>query len=361
MSQTFSLFINTTQKCNMNCKYCYVKDVLTPDSTIIKKKYIYKIIDLIKDEYREVSILFHGGEPTVINPRWYFSLVTMLHKKFPDLKFRFSMQSNGLLLDKRENLYNVLGMTRSISYDGISGIKNRGKVSIKISENIKKVAEEYDVHIVSVATNDFLDNIINEYKHIKSLGVKSLKINNLFADSVDEEYVHKYVDSLLKLHKYQLEEDTPLYVAQIENVKEVSKGYASGACNLKCEESWVGLDEKGRVSMCDIGVYPESETFGHIDNFNDSADLMYSDKRVNIITEMSERQGLCFESDCPIKHICNGVCNGVLFREFGNNREVGGLTCLFEQLKYTKFKEEFDKKGVVHIEENKKCNGNRCI
>ena len=101
------IIVALTQKCNMNCQYCYLGDKSSlPDTeldfntykTIINKIAIDKI-----SYWRDTTliprfqVLLHGGEPTLVGTdkiRQFLDYGTKVFKAF-NLPFEFSIQTNG--------------------------------------------------------------------------------------------------------------------------------------------------------------------------------------------------------------------------------------------------------------------------
>ena len=60
------IYFHVTNRCNLNCEYCYQKENLTTESDNLKTEDIFKIIDKF-DRFKIQKIVFTGGECTLRN------------------------------------------------------------------------------------------------------------------------------------------------------------------------------------------------------------------------------------------------------------------------------------------------------
>jgi len=105
------IILKTVERCNIDCTYCYYfnsKD----QSYKIKKPYITQdmvryFVDFLKlgiEELKltELSIELHGGEPLMQKKSEFSAMCSTIRSElenYEDLKFEFSMQTNGMLID----------------------------------------------------------------------------------------------------------------------------------------------------------------------------------------------------------------------------------------------------------------------
>ena len=92
-----------TNSCNLNCTYCYDKN---NHSNVKKENQIFleKIPNIISNinkiwgkQNQKNEIIFHGGEPLIIDATSYDIFINEIKKNYPNTKF--SMQTNGTLID----------------------------------------------------------------------------------------------------------------------------------------------------------------------------------------------------------------------------------------------------------------------
>jgi uncharacterized protein len=97
----FTLILEPVARCNLRCLYCYSDgagtDVMSRWTlrTALEKTARYAE----QQGFREVHILWHGGEPLLAGLGFFKTAVQILAGLSPDLRFRHFLQTNGLLLD----------------------------------------------------------------------------------------------------------------------------------------------------------------------------------------------------------------------------------------------------------------------
>ena len=114
------IVIKVTQKCNLDCAYCYENISSTGSNMSIGtfKKIIDKII--VSTTKKEVTLLFHGGEPSMLPNEWYEEAISYAIQKghTADIQFQFAMQTNGLMPKSKIEFYAQKDINISISLDG---------------------------------------------------------------------------------------------------------------------------------------------------------------------------------------------------------------------------------------------------
>lgn len=89
--------IHLTDKCNLNCKYCYENK----KNMDISFENIKRIIDYeIKQKNKYAQIIFYGGEPLVRED--LFEVMNYAHN---ELGFKWGITTNGLLIDVWKNKF----------------------------------------------------------------------------------------------------------------------------------------------------------------------------------------------------------------------------------------------------------------
>jgi uncharacterized protein len=116
------LIIQPTPFCNINCSYCYLAD---RDN---KNKITREIIELIarrviesKLYAKEITVVWHAGEPMVLNVKYFSELIQILNKNFlaANIDVVHSIQTNGTLITQDWcDLINKYKIKIGISLDG---------------------------------------------------------------------------------------------------------------------------------------------------------------------------------------------------------------------------------------------------
>ena len=149
----------TTQDCNLSCKYCIYSKSYKNTRNITRKKLEFKtakkaldlIFALIKDRRnKSFAIGFYGGEP-MLNFDTVRRIVEYAQIHFTDFEINFSMTTNGTLFKKEdidflsEHKFRLL-----VSLDVPEDVHNAKRVYRsgegtfeKITENLKKIKKTY--------------------------------------------------------------------------------------------------------------------------------------------------------------------------------------------------------------------------
>ena len=99
--KAINFIIRLTERCNMNCKYCYVnpekrKSGERMDLSIINK--IYEAVGKLSPRY--VEFIWHGGEPLLYDKEDFIKIIEM-QKELVDkgINVGNGIQTNGTLID----------------------------------------------------------------------------------------------------------------------------------------------------------------------------------------------------------------------------------------------------------------------
>ena len=136
-----------TEKCNLQCRYCYAKSLAEFDNGLDKKfKFDFNEpcvskVDVPKlkeflDKDKEAVLVFYGGEPLL--------QIDKIKEIMDNIDVPFRMQTNGILLDKLDSHYLNRIDKILISLDGNEEVtdKYRGKGTYsKIMSNIEKIKQ----------------------------------------------------------------------------------------------------------------------------------------------------------------------------------------------------------------------------
>ncbi|WP_062702676.1 radical SAM protein [Chryseobacterium indologenes] len=187
--------VKVASRCNLNCTYCYVYNqgdksyltqpkVMSPD---VVKSLIYRIKEhCLQHNIKTFTFIIHGGEPLLAPQKFYEHLVEVSRQilEATDIKLRFTMQTNGVLLTKEWcDLFNKLNISIGVSIDGpeeyndMYRIYHSGKGSYKDIVKGIKLANDYSnrsIGVLSVVNIDIQPEVL--YDMYLSLKVSSVDI-----------------------------------------------------------------------------------------------------------------------------------------------------------------------------------------
>jgi uncharacterized protein len=96
-----AVYINPTERCNLDCGYCYIPQDLRRGGSQMGVDALRRALGILREHFRgalppgrKASIIFHGAEPLLCREA--------LGQLIPEFKseFRFGVQTNGTLLDQ---------------------------------------------------------------------------------------------------------------------------------------------------------------------------------------------------------------------------------------------------------------------
>ena len=120
MKEKIDLTIKPTMGCNMKCKHCFNGDAFVPTDKLDVKVALI-LVEKACQEYDNIKIVFHGGEPSLVGINFYvrfFEGLDSLKNKYKTI-FNILFTTNGLLLtDEFIDLLNTNNVQINVSFDG---------------------------------------------------------------------------------------------------------------------------------------------------------------------------------------------------------------------------------------------------
>ncbi len=96
-----AVYLNPTDRCNLNCNYCYIPETIRKSGMQMSKPKLLEALDILKSYFRETlpdgmlpQIVFHGAEP-MLNREAIFAGIEEYSSDFS-----FGVQTNGTLMDE---------------------------------------------------------------------------------------------------------------------------------------------------------------------------------------------------------------------------------------------------------------------
>jgi uncharacterized protein len=317
-SCTLSLMIVNTTFCNLNCSYCFERE-LVRHTKFNTGESVLKTIMFVKDalnsgNYSALDITFTGGEP-LTNFDYIKNLVIKLYALFSgQLQLRFSIITNATLINNSvANFFNKYNFSIQITLDGkkedhdkerknyvgkgsydliIANINNLIKsfsnVSIKIRVNISKKNENGIKELLV----DLLSKIID---------IKAFEI--YFAPVIVPKNDPCFIPKKLKYSVI-----SKCYIFANHLGFKVRYGQSLGLCMFKSNNS-VTLNSDGSLYKC-YSLIGNKKYEISIKNNN------------SINSYMRGCGSLCENLNCPVHEICFGGCpyneyvlNGTMSRD----------------------------------------------
>ena len=132
------VILKVVQRCNLDCTYCYVynrgDESWKTRPPIVSERVLTKLAERIDEHARRhaltsFTVELHGGEPLLLGKRGMEALVELLRSRVESTRLRFTLQTNGLLLDAEWlELFARHGVSFGISLDGPPELADRARV-----------------------------------------------------------------------------------------------------------------------------------------------------------------------------------------------------------------------------------------
>lgn len=133
MKKNPTIILRMTNSCNLNCSYCYDKsNHINPQKENLKvinnmNMLVESIDKILMNKNCKDKIIFHGGEPLLIDAITYEKLILKLIELNPNIKL--SIQTNGTLLTKEHiDVFKKYNVSIGISLDGYNEEMNKCRV-----------------------------------------------------------------------------------------------------------------------------------------------------------------------------------------------------------------------------------------
>ena len=135
------VILKVVQRCNLDCTYCYVynrgDDSWKTRLPVVSDQVIHQLAERINQHCRRHTLLsftieIHGGEPLLLGKRRMRAIVDSLRSRVDATHLRFTMQTNGLMLDSEWiDLLSHLEVSFGISLDGPPEFADRHRIMRK--------------------------------------------------------------------------------------------------------------------------------------------------------------------------------------------------------------------------------------
>jgi uncharacterized protein len=314
-----------THKCNLCCKYCFVKEhnSIIMTNEIAKKGVDYFFSDAYKSNYDNINFDFCGGEVFLCIDTLNY-LINYIKENIEKTKkwktFSFNIISNGTLLSEpnvREFIIkNNELLHLSISLDGNKYIQdtNRDNSFDRIMDNIDFWKQlKNGIKIKTVINHNSLPSLYEDMKFLLSLNVKKIKTslvteNSDWEDGDDE----LFYNQLILLADYIIDNHINTNIALFNYSLFINTNNKKRAC-------YAGL--YGQAIFYDGDILPCGKLKSN-DGINSLGNVFtgITPKKLLPLYFYENKQKLYTENnckDCKVKSYCRD-CMGLSFSETGS-------------------------------------------
>lgn len=324
-----NVIFRPTNSCNLRCTYCYDKNNHNESDIKLREKAteiflkqednILKSLSILFKDEKEPHIIFHGGEPLLIDTKVLDDFCYKLKELF---NITFSIQTNGTLIDDKViELFKKYNFKVGISLDGCNEYQNASRIfpnglnSFKTILKKMKMLQENNVKfgLIMSITKAHTNGEKELYDFIGDNNF-SCNIRPVFSSDPDikvmspEEYVNFFMnlfdiwfnDESKKVRTHQILE---LYQA-LKN--ELDPNFYERTCNNsnRCFKDFISLDIFSNLYACNRLYGIDKFYYGNLNS--DSIDVI-NNKIDDLLEERNNSiSNSC--SNCEIIDKCYGGC-----------------------------------------------------
>lgn len=351
-----TIIAKVTNLCNLDCQYCYDKpfrDKLGHNGILDLKK-LEHLIEMATRYAEHITILWHGGEPSLAGINYYKEIYDYILPKFPYAEFEIDMQTNGTLIDsewiKFCKDYNMpIGSSYNATQEDLrhtleaNELGSQEHTIFDAFENIKKaISENVSGGVIDVMTKENHCRIKEIYEFYKDQGVNAC-FNEIHSAGEAEKHDFLFIT---KQDKEEYKKTTVDYFTHWANDKDERcflDRYASDYIQVlltgqsyichngnRCVNHWIGINSNGDLYPCDRAL-PEKYRIGNVMEFSKMEEI-YNSPKYKIYAEErnSKLNNRCV--NCVAYHYCNGNCPMIDIDASGSAAIANEYACSMQKL-----------------------------
>ncbi len=346
-----AVYFNPTERCNLNCTYCYLPEQMRRHGVRMSEDRIFDALSTLLDFFRRTlpngvrpQVIFHGAEP-MLERNAIFAAID----RFAD-EIVFGVQTNGTLLDSEAIEFLTsrrisLGLSLDGPFSEVTDRTRRTHSGHGIHEQVVKVLEAlrgYRNHaVICTLTTENLAHLGELVGLFHNLEVPTCMLNPVRCTlpggqrvrPSDDDLALAYLGALERTEELYNETGRKLVVANFANV--VLAVVAPTARRLMCDISPCGaarcffaVDANGDLFPCSefIGLsgFKGGNLFtGGVEGcFETDAFRSVTSRRVETIERCR---------DCAIRHFCGAPCPAEAHEIHGDLAQQGAYCRFYEE------------------------------
>lgn len=346
-----AVYFNPTERCNLNCDYCYIPEKMRKTGEHMSKAELLRALAILKGYFKKTlpegslpQVVFHGSEP-MLNREAVFAGIEEYQNDF-----RFGVQTNGTLLDNAAiDFLTSHGVGIGLSLDGhIAEIADRTRHSWSGEGSFSKVLTTMDrlrgypnYNIICTVTSQNMQSLSQIVDFFHSYEVPACMLNPVRCTQPGARNIKPRDAQLAKCylaaldHTYELYQKTgrKLVVANFANV--LVGIVAPTARRLMCDISPCGagrcffaLSAKGDIFPCSEFIGLPYFKGGNI--FTDGVEAALSTESFSAVTrrKVEEIEPCCH---CAVRHFCGAPCPAEATEINGSLNSIGAFCKLYEE------------------------------
>lgn len=352
------VYVNPTERCNLDCTYCYIPDTLRRHGSDMPAERLLGALQRLKEYFatvmdggegaRKPRLIFHGAEP-LMNREALFAAIDL----FQD-DFAFGVQTNGTLLtDAAADFLMQRNVSIGLSLDGptapITNATRHTWAGQGVHQHVLRAMERLQGYgswsVITTCTTENLAHLTDMVELFHRHQVPTCMLNAVRCTlsgargvkPADGDFARAFIAALERTHELYRETGRKLVVANFANI--LLAILAPTARRLMCDISPCGGGRAFFALAANGGLFPCSEFIGLPafeggNLFTDGVAAALESPAFKTVTERDVDQ---FEpcGSCPIRHFCGSPCPAEA-NEMNGGMEKTGAFCQFyeEQVRY---------------------------
>ncbi len=180
-------YFNPTERCNLNCGYCYLPEEMRRDGITMTPEQLCDALERLLAYFATVlpagakpQLIFHGSEPMVARQAMFAGI-----EKYHD-RFHFGVQTNATLLDDEAiEFLTRHGVGIGLSLDApVAEIANRTRKNWngtgffdQVVAVIRKLADYPAMNVITTVTKENVNHLVEMVDFYHELGVRVIMLN----------------------------------------------------------------------------------------------------------------------------------------------------------------------------------------
>lgn len=305
-------YISITNRCNLNCSYCYERKLNT-EYGIISDETAEAISAFIRERGIAGNIFFFGGEPLLGK-----EIIKKLRSEIKACEYTIS--SNGTLLEEDFIRYCTENRIRiNVSHDG-RDCSARGIRAEDLNEKIR-LLQKYQPEVLAalVYTDETLDSLPDNIQYFHDLGIKNISA------VLEESTVPADTDSFTERMRKAWSEVSLIKGVNVLELTAKALRIQSGSsqkCTFCRKKMYINWD--GNIYPC---LQFQNKAEFRCGNVSDGLDYADAERNHSDYSEFPEK---CAE--CEISRFCDNSCACRKMASTGSLNQVSEAFCIEQQV-----------------------------
>ncbi len=350
-----AVYFNPTERCNLNCTYCYIPETMRKLGVHMSKDDLLSALEILKHYFQNTlpkdvkpQMVFHGAEPT-LNREALFTAIEQFQEDF-----RFGIQTNGTLLDDTDlEFLTSRGIAIGLSLDSdLEAIATRTRktwggdsVYARVLAAMKKLSGYPNYSVICTVTRQNMLRLPRMVDFLHERSVPTCMLNPVRCTRegarglkpADHEMSRYYLAALDRTHQLYRKTGRKLVVANFANI--LIAILAPQARRLMCDISPCGGGRSFFAVSAKGDMFPCSEFIG-LPAFNggnlfrdDIGQVLKSPPFRKVTGRRVEDIQPC--ARCAVRHFCGSPCPAEAHEMNGGMDQPGAFCELYEdQVRY---------------------------